>query len=82
MSDETFEVVSTPMPKGKPGARPGGKKPDTRTLIALEVGQAFFTLDRSRWQTLSGACQYWGRKLGRKYATRQTDKGLGIWRIS
>lgn len=48
----------------------------------LDVGQGFLAPADKVSQDVSPQCAYWGKKLGRKFATRQTDYGVLVVRLA
>lgn len=48
----------------------------------LDVGEGFMAPADKAPQDMSPQCAYWGKKLGRKFATRKTDDGVLVIRVS
>lgn len=75
------EAVQVAIP---PPASSGPRSQMSRRIVALEVGESttFPYLERS---TVTGNCHYWGKSLGRTFATRRDRKDrtrLRVWRLT
>lgn len=75
MVDREVEVIP-PKGSGRPRSRV------SREIEGLPVnGRAAFR--GTPRGTLAGLANYWGKKLGRKYATRQEPGGIiAVWRVA
>ena len=64
-----------PLPKGTHGRQ------CPYPLDKLNVGESFLITADSR-EYVSAKCSRYGRQHGKKFATKQVDGGVRVWRIS
>lgn len=72
-----YEIESAPLPEV---STEGRGRPRLYPFHDLKRGQCFKVKNGSR-NTLSAlSCKY-GKELGRKFAVRQLDGEVGVWRV-
>lgn len=47
----------------------------------MKVGDSFVVADIDRWKYAQACASIYGKRLGRRFTTRQMDDGLRVWRI-
>jgi hypothetical protein len=82
MTIDDVELEVAPMPKAAiRGSRGGATNKYTRAMCNMQVGSCFFVPPGEEGlHSVTGSMRYWGKKLGRKFVSRKTDRGLGVWR--
>ena len=76
-----FEILTGPVPAPR---MPNNWLPVALALPVSEgksTDQSVLVAGHTRGQ-VSGTLHYYGRKLGRRFVTRQTNKGIRIWRVA
>ena len=68
-----------PIPAPRQGRR--DQRGVMTTLRQLEVGQSYLVKD-VKPDTARGYASVLGRRIGRKFATRQQDEGIRVWRTA
>lgn len=47
----------------------------------MQIGDSFIVPDPERWKYAQATASVYGKRLKRKFTTRQMDDGLRVWRI-